>query len=185
MLSKESKIRLLESFYSLDYLFFGDRLKSVKVDPALAENYLVLKSALSSVIIEMFKIVEHSPIIENTKIDAPSLLECASRDAKAAKIICKKLVVSEDGKADVKAQIKEILSEDSNIVKEVPILQIVKEEVERKAYSLAVDTLLIAKMLRESKRYQALNEAEGRVLEDSYKLIRDSLVETAQTIINS
>jgi len=182
MLSKESKIRVLEGFYGLDYLFFGKQLKDLKIDPAIAENYLVLKSALSSVVVEMFKIVDHQPVIKE-KIDASALLECAKRDAEASKIICKKLVVTEDGKEDIKAQVKELLKENSDIVKEVPISQIVKEEVERKAFSLAIDTLLIAKMLRESKRYQALNEAEGRVLEDSYKLIRDSLIEAANIII--
>jgi len=184
MLPKESKIRVLEGFYGLDYLFFGKQLSELQVDPALAERYLVLKSAISSVMVEMFKIVDHQPEIKH-EVNADTLHECAKRDAHAAKEICKRLVVTEDGKADIKAQVKDLLTENNDIVKEVPITQIVAEEVQRKAYSLAIDTLLIAKMLKESKRYQALNESHGRVLEDSYKLIRDSLIESAQDIIDN
>ncbi len=184
MISKESKIRVLEGFYGVDYLFFDKPLTSVNVDPALAENYLLLKSALSSIMIEMFKIVDHQPIIESV-VDAKVLHEWAKREAVAAKGICKRLVLTEAGVSDVKAQVRELLEYDKQAVEEKGIENVIKEEVERKAYSLAIDTLLIAKMLKESKNYQGLNEVEGRLVEDSYKIIRDSLIEAGQAIKDS
>ncbi len=181
MLSKDSKIRILEGFYGLDYIFFDKPITSMKIDTSIAENYLVLKSALSNVIIEMFKLVDHSATINET-VDADWIHEHAKRDALASKKICKKLVVTEDGRMDVKNQIRELIEENENILESKSISEIVQEEVERKSYSLAVDTLLIAKMLKECKNYKALNEAEGMLLESSYKIIRDSIIETARFI---
>jgi len=181
MLSKESKIRILEGFYGLDYLFFDAPITSIKTDHDLAENYLVLKSALLSMIIEMFGIVDHKPVI-NEIVDSNWIHETSKRDANAAKRICKKLVVTEDGRADVKAKIQESLKDNKNLIQEVGMLNLIENEVEHKSFSLAVDTLLIAKMLKESKNYLGLTEGEGLVIEDGYKLVRNSLVEVAQLI---
>ena len=60
MLSKESKIRVLENFYAIDYIFFGKPLKKVtSCCPLIKEDYLSIKGALMSVFIEMAKMVEH------------------------------------------------------------------------------------------------------------------------------
>ena len=50
MLSKESKIKILENFYGLDYVFFGKPVKEIQTCcAALVEDYVSVKGALMSV----------------------------------------------------------------------------------------------------------------------------------------
>ena len=54
MLSKESKIRVLENFYGVDYVFFGKPVG--KIDsccPIIKEEYVSIKGALLSVFVEL------------------------------------------------------------------------------------------------------------------------------------
>ena len=74
MLLKESKIRILENFYALDYIFFGKPVKKMNACcAALVEDYLAIKGALSSVIIEMLKLIQHSPEKLTEKVDLKSM----------------------------------------------------------------------------------------------------------------
>ena len=57
--------------------------------------------------------------------------------------------------------------------------------IREKAFSLAVDNLLIARVLSESLNMKALNTFEGRIVEDSYKVLRDNLCETANLILDN
>ncbi len=54
MLQKESKIRVLENFYGLDYVFFGKPVQKMQgCCEALAEDYMTIKGAFMSLMIEM------------------------------------------------------------------------------------------------------------------------------------
>ena len=54
-LKKESKIRVLENFYSLDYVLFGKPVSKVDICcPVFVEEYLSIKGALMSLVIEMY-----------------------------------------------------------------------------------------------------------------------------------
>ena len=49
-LHKESKIRILENFQALDYIYFGKTLNKVSANccPALKEDYVATKGAILS-----------------------------------------------------------------------------------------------------------------------------------------
>jgi hypothetical protein len=181
-LSKESKIRILENFYAVDYVFFGkpvSKLKEVCCE-GLIDEYTSIKGALLSVMVELYKLVGHSPqALEESTVDSKLLAKMARESAKVARQNCENLVSSSKGREDIKIELRETIEQEEN----VDIEQLVKEKIREKAYRLAVDNLLIAKTISESEEYKKMNEWEGRIIEDAYKILRDSLVEQAKLIL--
>lgn len=181
MLSKESKVRVLENFYALDYIFFGKPL--VKVEACclgLVEEYVNVKGALLSIMVEMYKLVGHSPEKLTEKVSAKEFTSNARRYAKYARQSAQKIVTTEKAKQNIKEQLKRIISENKNI--NVP--ETIEGLIREKAFKLAVDHLLIARTIAESSDVNKLNDWTGKLLEDSYKILRDSVVESALTILD-
>jgi len=181
MLKKESKIRVLENFYAVDYVFFGKPVS--KVDsccPLVKEEYLSIKGALMSVFIEMLKMVDHRPKPLKEFIDSNSLSKIAKNTARIAREAAQKIISTPKSRQNIKESVTQAMAED----KKANVSKVIEQKITEKAFSIAVDALLIGRTLNESKKYDSLNEWEGRILEDSYKILRDSLVETAYQIID-
>jgi hypothetical protein len=182
-LKKESKIRVLESFYSLDYTLFGKPITEMDVCcPVFVEEYLSVKGALLSLVVEMYKLVKHSPAVVTEKIDTKTLLKNARKSAIVARENCQKLVTSKKGRENVKKDLRESLSKTDE---KVDVEKLVQEKIRSKAFSLAVDNLLIGRAITESKKYDKLNTWNGRIVEDAYKILRDNLVECAMGILEN
>ena len=182
MLTKESKIKILENFYSLDYVFFGKPIKKVDACcPELVEEYINVKGALLSTLIEMYKLVGHSPAELTEKVDMTTLKDNARRNAQIAREMCEKLVISSKGRQDVKEEVQRAINEDG-LTGDVE--QLVQEKIREKAFSLAVDNLLIASTISESQEYSNLGDWEGDIISEAYKILRDSLVESALLIVD-
>lgn len=182
-IKKESKIRILENFYSLDYVLFGKPISKVDMCcPVFAEEYLSVKGALMSLVVEMYKLIKHSPKTITEKVEVKDLLKMAKESAVVARDNSKKLVTSKKGRDDVKTQLRESIL---NTKKGLNIEKLVQEKIRTKAYSLAVDNLLIGRAITESKKFDKLNTWNGRIIEDAYKILRDNLVESAMNIIEN
>ncbi len=181
MLLKETKIRVLENFYALDYVFFGKSVTRLETCcPLLKEEYISVKGALMTVCIEIMKLVEHTPNELDVKVDKKGLLENAKSWASIARANSQKIVVSEQSRKDIKGEIKEDLAENAKL----DPTKLVEQKIREKAFKLAVDNLLIARTLSESLDVKALNEWEGKIIEDSYKILRDGLCEAAQSLLD-
>ncbi|MBT3282480.1 MAG: hypothetical protein HN374_05895 [Cryomorphaceae bacterium] len=181
-LPKESKIRLLENFYATDYVFFGKHIREMdSCCPVLVEEYMSIKGALMSVMIEMFNLVSHTPDVIEEHIDSNRLHVMAADSAQVAKNNSQSIVESDKARADIKIEVKESVELDKNINVE----DIVKLKIQEKAYKLALDNLLVARMISEAVDYQELNTWSGKIVEDAYKILRDSLVESAISINDS
>jgi len=183
MLSKDGKIRVLENFYAIDYAMFGKPVtKMHSCCPALIEDYVNTKGALMSIMIEMYKLIDHVPTAIAETVNSKVLSKMAKSSATIARENCKKLVVTDKGRIDIKTVVKEELTKNPDSLME----EVVKEQIRAKAFSLAVDNLLIARTLAESTAEQTakLNEWEGKIVEDAYKILRDNLVEAAIDILN-
>jgi len=182
MLHKESKIRVLENFYALDNVFFGKPIQKMKsCCEALTEDYMTVKGAFMSLMIEMYGIIGHEPNSIIDKINTKDLRIQARESAKIARLNAQALVETDQGRADVKASLKEALeeNEDLNIQDEV------REAIRKKAFGLAIDNLLIGRALGESNSVEKLNEWDGQIVEDAYKVLRDNLVESALFILEA
>lgn len=178
MLSKESKIRVLENFYALDYVFYGKPLSEIEsCCPLLEEEYFSVKGALMSVFIEMLKLVEHSPAKIEEKLVTEDIHKLAKESARRARKNCQQIVTTEKARSDIKGEVRSALKEGKDVS------NLIREKVREKAFRLAVDTLLVARTINESKNIDALNDWEGKIIEDSYKILRDGLCEAAILIL--
>lgn len=181
MLSKESKIRVLENFYGVDYIFFGKQLS--KVDsccPIVKEEYISIKGALLSVYVEMLKLMGHTPATLEEKVTSKELLTLAKESAKNSRVASQKLVTTEQARKDIKTELKTELKENSKI----DVAKVVETKIREKAFRLAVDNMLVAKALQEAKNLDAMNDWTGKIIEDSYKILRDNLCEVAMMILD-
>lgn len=182
MLSKESKLRVLENFYGIDYVLFGKPVSEMKACcPLLKEEYIASKGALLSVFIEMMRYAEHSPKPVKEYIDSKKMISRAKRSSKLVREYVSKLVKSPKSRVDIKTAVVEALKED----KDADIITLTEDKIREKAFTLALDTLLVARILRESTLIENFNDISGRILEDSYKILRDSLAVIALEILKS
>jgi hypothetical protein len=180
MLSKESKIRVLENFYAVDYILFGK--PASKIDtccPMVREEYLSIKGALLSVHLEMLKLIEHNPKSLTESVDKTKLMDNAKKSARIAREQAQKIVTSKKARENIKESIKEALQENSK----VNVSNLVEKQIRMKAFGLAIDNLLIARAIQEGSQYSELDSWEGQIIEDSYKILRDNLIEAAYMMI--
>ena len=181
MLLKESKIRVLENFYGIDYALFGKALKEVEnCCPIIKEEYISVKGALLSVYVEMLKLMGHQPENVSEKINSKNLRTMAKESAKNARHASQKVVTTEQARADIKAELKEALHVD----KDADVAKLVESKIREKAFRLAVDNILVARSLQEATSLDEMNQWTGKIVEDSYKILRDNLCELAMMILN-
>ncbi len=177
---KESKIRVLENFYALDYIFFGKPVNEVEMCcPIVKEEYLSVKGALLSVFVEMLKILDHKPGTVQESIDGKVLNTMAKKSANIARENSEKIVTTQKSRGNIKESLQDELKSDPD----ADVGGIVEKAIRSKAFGLAVDNLMVARSLTEAKQPEKMNEWEGRIVEDSYKILRDSLVESAYQIL--
>jgi hypothetical protein len=151
----ETKIRVLENFYGLDYVFFGRPISEYdSCCPILKEEYLTVKGALMSVYIEMLKLIDHMPDPLSEKVDSEQLMENAKWAADLARENAKDIVLTNESKQSIKIALKQALQEDAN----VNLTQLLETKIRQKALSLAVDNLLLARTLEEAADISPLNE---------------------------
>ena len=182
MLQKGSKIRILENFYGLDYVFFGKPIQKMKrCCGSLTEDYLSVKGAFMSLMIEMYELIDHKPKVIKEKLNSKTLRVLARESAKLARSNAKQLVESPKGRADIKRQLRETLKENS----ELNVNDEVREAIRRKAFGLAIDSMLLKRAFLESKSVSKLNNWDGQIVEDAYKVLRDNLVDSALFIIEA
>jgi len=184
LLTKESKVRILENFYGLDYIFFGKPIKQVSVCcPAFVAEYVSIKGALLSTLVEMYKLIGHKPAAISQKVTKKMLQETSKKSAIKARENSKKLVKTTKGLKDIRTSVQEALTK--NKKKRLNIDKLTEAKIKEKAFSLAVDNMLVARALRESKNVSKLNKWDGRIIEDAYKVLRESLVESAIDILEN
>ncbi len=180
MLLKESKIRVLENFYALDYVFFGKSVSQVEnCCPLVKEEYLSIKGALLSVFVEMLKLVNHVPAVNEAQVNSKDLMYNARNTAKIARENAQKIVSTPKSRASIKEELKVMYKEDSS----VDLSAAIEEKIRQQAFSLAVDNLLLARVVSESSTFDKLNDWEGTIIEDSYKILRDNLIESAYDLL--
>lgn len=182
MLTRTAKTKILENFYAIDYTLFGKPISEMELCcPILSEEYLSIKGALLSTIVEMYELTKYNPKITKKITNSKAITEAAIVSAKKSREYSKKLVSSPMGRQSV----KQMLKEDMKINKTINIDESIQTNIRKKAFSLAVDNLLVGRTITESKRFANLDSWEGRIIENTYKVLRTQLVETAYEILDN
>ena len=104
-------------------------------------------------------------------------------DAKYAAMVARneaeELVTTDKSRQNIKATIREALNSDD----EVDVTALVEQKIREKAFALAIDNLLVGSAVTEAINLESLDSWEGEIIEDSYKILRDNLVEAAHQIL--
>ena len=176
------KLRIVENFVSIDYICFGDLLKNLHTGSNRdIREYMELKGSLCSILSEFYNLVDFDPGMPENKIDANALYENAKANSIIARGNSKTIMESENGKKQLQLQVGKNIEEFS----ESDTKDIVDFTIHEKAMQIALDNLLIARMLNENEIVPKMQTFEGVILEDAYKTLRDSIVEKAIEIINT
>ena len=104
----------------------------------------------------------------------------AKENAIIARKNSKTILESEDGKKKLQLEVGKNVENFS----EADTAEIVDFTIHEKAMQIALDNLLIARMMNENTVLEKMQTFEGVILEDAYKTLRDSVVEKAIEIIN-
>ncbi|GIU69218.1 MAG: hypothetical protein KatS3mg002_0454 [Candidatus Woesearchaeota archaeon] len=182
MLTKEAKIRILEAFYGLDEIFFGKNATELNVCcPFFIENYMQIKGAFLSIVAEMYDKINVNPPIIQEKVDSKKLIKRAKKVAKVVRESAARILKTKRGKQEIKREVISALRESEE---NVNASKMIEEKIKEKSFTLAVDNFVLARALTESTNYKYLDTYEGKILENSYKVLRDSLVEAAMDVLN-
>jgi hypothetical protein len=179
MLKKESKIRVMENFISLDYLFFGKTIHEMDADLNLAKQYIELKGSLCGIMVEMYSLMEHNPAEFDKVLTESDIEDMAIKAASVARQNVRRIITTDSGKANLRESIYDTLhgQEDINIE------ETVNYKIQEKSFQIGMDNMLIARAISESEKVDIMETFEGKILEDTYKSVRDSIVETALAVI--
>lgn len=176
MLAITSKIRILENFMALDFLYFGKQvseLQETECCPELLKEYVITKGALISIVKEMYEQIEHAPQ-SSKKVTKEKLVEMAKHSSEESKEKAKNLLATNE---TVREYVKTSILESAKDAKDVE--EVVDQKVEKYAMALASDNLLVTKSIYESENPKYFTTWEGNILRDAYKALRDNLVELA------
>ena len=179
MLKKESKIRVMENFISLDYLFFGKTIHEMDSDIDMSKQYIELKGTLCSVISEMYQLMEHNPAEFDTVLTESDIENMAIGAATVARQNVRRIMTTKDGKGSIHEAIYASIREHDD----QELNDVVNIKIQEKSFQIGLDNMLIARAISESEKVDIMETFEGKILEDTYKTIRDSLVETAMAVI--
>jgi len=180
-MQKEIKLNLMEFFLSLDQIFFHKHLSKVKINEdchvcrdTMITDYETSKAAILSSLLEISNLIKYSPKKINSKVDKKSLNESIKRRSKKALYEAKILLSDKRTKYDIKSKFTRNLQEGIKVNSE--------NLIRKRALSFAVDSLLIKNILEESLIPDNLNTWTGKIIEDSYKILRNSLIESGMNI---
>jgi hypothetical protein len=181
-MNKGSKNRILENYYALDYVFFKKPISEVTICcPFFIQEYLSAKGALLSILVDMYKLIEHKPLLkEDAPLKTSDLLPIAEKTAIIAKKNAQVLINSPKGQQSIKKAVSESIKRNKD---KLTIEEITDHHVLKRAFSSALDNMLINRTISESKSVSKLNEWQGQVLERAYKRMRTTLIETAISIL--
>lgn len=181
-LTKESKIRVLESFYALDHILFGKEATQVKenlsdVGKTLYEEYQSSKGALLTIAMEMFNFLGHNPEKLEEQVGSDTIKEMAQESSNLARSNARKILESEKGQSFIKEEVKQARENTEENLSDV-----IDQKVNEVSKQISVDNLIVARTLYESEQPEKLTEWEGEILEDAYKVLRDHVIEVAEKI---
>jgi len=183
-LPKSTKVRILESLYSLDYLFFQKPASELSgiCCPQVIKEYMTTKAAVLSVLIEMYsdmRYVASKFLTGSVPSSKSKLLEEAKMASDSAKLHAKQALLEQRTRKMIRESIIKRVSKMKNRT-DSKVQKYISEKVEKVGLGLACDRLLLGRPISEQPEVaKYLSSKKGRLAFDAYKILRESLVEFA------
>ncbi len=171
------KIRVLESWYIIDSLLFSDHARNVIKEGSMFREYVSLKGAILSNLYEYYSHIDFNPVYGKA---APTSVRALTESAKINASKARKLSSNILKKEGIKEALKNRIAKESKVRKIKNIGKFTDKIITEKFIQIALDNALIGLPLLEAKNMKKCNDFKGQILEDAYKMMRNSIIEIAR-----
>ena len=179
MKNRELMTKILEAWYVVDSILFNDHAKYVIKEGSKFREYISLKGAMLSSLYEYYSHIKYQPIYEDGVLptDIKVLVENARKTAIYSKKVASKMLQKENIKTALKQKI--IREAEENNAKDVNSFS--EQVIQEKFTQLTLDNILVGIPVLDSQDQDKCDDMKGQILEDSYKMMRNNLMDLAKT----
>jgi hypothetical protein len=169
-------IENLKKWYVIDSILLNEHANRVFLRGEDFRQYTMMKAALLSNLYEYYQHVGYVPKLEKLK-NTKMVQESAVKLAKVGKASASKMLQNKS----VKESIKHYLMKEAKEHKIKDYQDFSKKVISERFLRMSLDNVLIGLPLLESKNVKAATDFKGEILEEAYRVIRNSLVYLAKT----
>ena len=170
------KVKILESWYIIDSVLFGDHSRNVVKENATFREYASLKGALLSNLFEYYTHIKYTPVYESVPHGVKQLTIAARDSARYSKKLASNILQQEA----VKEAIKRRVIRESKDRKIENVETFTDSLITEKFIQIALDNALIGVPVLEARSIKNTEDFRGQILEDTYKMMRNSLIDLSR-----
>jgi hypothetical protein len=169
-IDKKPIIENLKHWYTIDSLLLNEHAHNAFVKGADYKQYLILKSSLLTNLYEYHKHIGYQA--DNEYKNSKVLQESAVQSAKLSKSVTAKMMQ----RPEFVAQIKESIIKESLNHEVYDKAEFSRKLINERFMRMNLDNVLIGMPLMEAKHPGRANDFQGSILEEAYRLMRNSLI---------
>jgi hypothetical protein len=177
MTERDVKVKILEGWYTIDSILFSNHAKKVIKEGSKFREYVSLKGAMLSNLHELYTHIGYDPEWDACPDTLKGLVEGAQQSAKYGKKLASNMIkntkISEALKKKIVRESRERGVKDVNTFAD--------KVIHERFTQLAMDNIFVGVPILESSCATCTQDFKGQVLEDAYKMMRNSLIHLADT----
>lgn len=177
MVEKDVKVKILEGWYTIDSILFSKHAKNVIKEGSKFREYVSLKGAMLSNLHELYNHIGYNPEWDS----CPDTLKGLVEGAKHSAINGKKLASNMIKNTKISEALKKKIVRESREKGITNVNSFADKVIHEKFTQLAFDNIFVGIPILESGRAECTEDFKGQVLEDAYKMMRNSLIHLADT----
>lgn len=177
MKNKSVPTAILRDYYVIDSILLNQHAKKYFKEDSDFNDYVSIKASLLSTLFEFYQHIGYKPVEDMNFKDTKALCESAVQYAKKSKHLSSTMLQKPVFQNEMKKFIKE--SAETNSVKD--IREFSKKVIAERFNRMCLDNVLIGIPVLESKHPEKANDFRGKILEEAYMMMRNSLIRHAKT----
>tara|TARA_R110000824_G_scaffold242073_2_gene430797 strand:+ start:323 stop:871 length:549 start_codon:yes stop_codon:yes gene_type:complete len=168
---------VLKSWYIIDSVLLNDHAKNTFTKGSDFKEWTSLKAAMLSNLYEYYMYVGFTPNGDTKYANDKVLQESAVSTSIKGKALAATMIKKDEFKASIKNHITEAVR-----TQDVKDVRAFSDKVIRERFSrMTLDNVLIGLPLLESKTPNKAKDFKGEILEESYRMMRNSLIHLSKT----
>jgi hypothetical protein len=180
-MNKAVKVKILENWYAIDSILFNKHARDVIKEGATFREYVSLKGALLSNLFEFYAHIQYSPVYKDLPTSVKSLTESSKQSARYAKTLAANILKNKGVQEALKKRI--IRESQQQEIKNVDAYA--NKVVSEKFTQLSLDNVLVGVPILEARCISCTEDFKGQILEDAYKMMRNSLIDLSKKCIKT
>jgi len=174
---KSIQTKILENWYVIDSILLNGHAKEKIKSAKLFEQYTSLKAAFLNTLFEFYNHINYIPNYDKKIENVKQLTEHAVISAKYSKKLAANILHKEDVRIALKNKI--IQEAKSKSIKNMNVFS--DAIIQEKFIQLSLDNALIGIPVIEAKKKKAFDDFKGEILEESYRMYRNAIMQLALT----